>query len=220
VALRLPQAAQWSLADAGTFVILAAAVALCEWSPVRIRYRTETLNLSLSEAVWTAALILLSNGPNAAAGRGASILTLAVGVGVLAGQGSGGRAPIKLLFNLGQFVFAITIAEALFTALPTGAVTQPLTWGAAAVALGGFLAVNMVLTNLVIARVETRPLREVLGPSVGPVVLHWTGNVAVGLVAAVTWRAARGAMPLLVVPLVLAHLAYRGWLCNRSIPVS
>jgi len=46
-------------------------------------------------------------------------------------------------------------------------------------------------------------------------ILHWVGNLAIGILVALLWVTLPQALPLLAVPLVLTFLAYRGWL--RSI---
>ena len=60
-------------------------------------------------------------------------------------------------------------------------------------------------------------------PSFALSVLHWAGNVALGILAAVVWKTQSGALPLLAIPLAFNYFVYRGWIrsvqqraCNRS----
>ena len=101
VVANLPDLGRWSRADALAFVLLAVGVAIGEQFQLPVRFGSERLNLSLTEAVWVGALVLAR----------ASVVTMAVALGVFLGHALRRRAPFKVAFNVGQFVLALTAAE-------------------------------------------------------------------------------------------------------------
>jgi len=189
----------WSRADLLAFAAVAAGTAAAERFPLEIHYRSERAVYSLSDALWTGTLLLARP----------SVLVLSVGVGVLAGQALLGRPPLKLAFNLGQFLIGMTAAVAVFEALGSPPPDEPWAWPAAALAMAVFQVLNTVFIGVIIALAEGRSFRGVALPWTG--VLHWVGNVAVGIVGALVWVAEPLALPLLMVPLGLTFFAYREW---------
>ncbi|HEX9376322.1 MAG TPA: ATP-binding protein [Actinomycetota bacterium] len=208
VAVRFPVMASWDMGLVGSFLGLAAAISVVELFPLSVRHRTEILLLTLSDALWMAGLLLLMSGSDPHPG----VLTLAVGVGSVVGQAVRRRNLVKIAFNVGQFCFAVTVAEVVFGAMHPGAVIDPITWLKATVAMAACFFTNAGLTALVIAFVEGKPWPKVVTPSLGPNLLHWAGNMAMGITGAVVWVEARAGLPLLVVPLLLSYSAYRAWL--------
>ena len=190
----------WSATEWLAFAGIAAAVAVAECFPIELSYSHEKVTYSLSDAVWTGALL---TSP-------ASVLTLAVAAGVLVGQSVQTWSPLKVAFNVGQFAIGITAAVAVFDAMGSPAVTEPAAWAAAAVAMAAFQAVNTVLMGAIISLTEQQPFWQVA--LVPTAVLHWVGNLSLGILGALIWTAEPLALPLLLVPIVLTYLAYRGWL--------
>jgi len=206
----LPQITHWSGADTWGFAALAAGIAVGELFPLALRRGTEILYLSLTDAVWTAGLVLLIAGlPRP---EGPSVLTAAVGVGTLVGQALRRRPPIKIAFNVSQYLCAITVAEIIFGALHTASASDPTVWGYAATAMAACFAVNASATALVISWVEGEPFTSVLLPPLMPNVMHWVGNLSLGVLIAVTWTEVPSAVPLMLVPLAVSYSAYRAWL--------
>jgi signal transduction histidine kinase len=201
VALRVPAAAQWSWSDLLTFLGLAGAVVIAQQFTIPIHHGEETENLDTTDAVWAAGLLL----------AGPSVITLAVATGIVAGQAVRGWSPYKIAFNVGQDVLAISAAVVVYGALSTSA-GEPQSWFAAVVGMGVYFAINAGTIALVISLVEEKPYRSVLLPSAGLNVLQWSANVALGILVAVLILAEPAALPLLVVPLGLSYLTYRGWL--------
>src|SRR5262249_56618965 len=122
VAAQIPRAVQW------TEVQLAAAGAIClatiatELFPLHLRHTTETATFSVTDVVWTAALMLAAP----------SVLLLALAGGVLLSQAIR-RMPVrKVAFNVGQFVVAMWLAALVFPAIPPGRPTHPAALAAAA----------------------------------------------------------------------------------------
>ena len=97
VILRILDTGRWNEHDLLAWAALMIGIVLAEQFTIPIRFRTETLNFSVTEGVWIAALIL---------GR-ASVLTLAVAFGILVGNTLRRWAPYKMAFNVGQFVAAM-----------------------------------------------------------------------------------------------------------------
>jgi PAS domain S-box-containing protein len=214
LALRVPEIARWSGADAWTFVALAAAIAIVELFPLPLRHRTEILFLSLSDALWTMGLLVLLSGP--AGGAGGGILVAAVGAGTLVGQALRRRAPVKIAFNIGQYILAVTLAEFIFRALHPLTPSDPVAWLEAALAMGACFCVNACATALVISWVEEESLTSVLLPPLGTNVMHWVGNLSLGVLIAVTWTEVPAAIPLMLIPLAVSYSAYRAWLLGMK----
>lgn len=212
--LRVPEIAHWSGADAWTFVALAGAIAVVELFPLPLRHRTEILFLSLSDALWTTGLLVLLSGP--ASGAGPGILVAAVGAGTLIGQGLRRRAPVKIAFNIGQYILAVTLAELIFRALHPLTPSDPVAWLEAALAMGVCFCVNACATALVISWVEGESFTSVLLPPLGTNVMHWVGNLSLGVLIAVTWTEVPAAIPLMLIPLAVSYSAYRAWLLGMK----
>jgi hypothetical protein len=212
--LRVPEIAHWSGADVWTFMALAGAIAVVELFPLPLRHRTEILFLSLSDALWTTGLLVLLSGP--ASGAGPGILVAAVGAGTLVGQGLRRRAPVKIAFNIGQYILAVTLAELIFRALHPLTPSDPVAWLEAALAMGACFCVNACATALVISWVEGESFTSVLLPPLGTNVMHWVGNLSLGVLIAVTWTEVPAAIPLMLIPLAVSYSAYRAWLLGMK----
>src|SRR5207244_10045518 len=97
VAAQVPFTVAWSLRDALSWAVLALLITVLEQFPIHVRFRTETLNMSMTDAVWTAGLLLVQP----------SVLLLAVAAGAAAGQILRRRQLYKATFNVGQYLFAV-----------------------------------------------------------------------------------------------------------------
>jgi PAS domain S-box-containing protein len=201
IVVRVPSILRWSSRDALACLALVGAVSLMEQFPLKVKYRTETWNFSLTDAVCAAGLLLVPAG----------VLTVAVGGGILLGHLIRRVNPYKIAFNVGQFLVSIWIAEAVFGLLPHGGSGAPATWAAVAPAMLAFFVVNASSVAVIISVVEDKSFLSVLLPPLGLNVIHFAGNLAIGIVGAVLWTVRPVAVPLLVVPLVLSYFAYRAW---------
>jgi PAS domain S-box-containing protein len=199
MAWRLPEVGTWSGPDLAVWAALAATIAVAEQFPIPLRHRTETLNFSMTEAVWVGALILARPG----------ILTLSVATGLFVGQAVRRWAPHKIVFNVGQFLVALTLAQIVFRQFGTTATLEPKTWIAAVVAMACYSLVNATLVALIISRVEGKSLAQVMLPPLRVNAIHFAANTAIGLEAAVVWSITPMGLPLLVIPVMLAYVAYR-----------
>src|SRR6266508_4234971 len=148
--VRLADAPSWTMKDVLAFAALTVAIAVAEQFSIPLRHRTETVNFSLTDALWAAALPLAHP----------SVLTFAVAAGVLVGQLARRWAPLKIAFNVSQFVVGITLAEIAFQALRPGTPLQPWTWAAVAIAMSAYFLVNASLVVLVVSLVERKRFRS------------------------------------------------------------
>jgi hypothetical protein len=198
LAARMPDATSWDAMDLVTFLMLAAGIVVTEQFQIPLRYGSETLNFSLTEALWVGAMLLARP----------SVVTLAVGTGLVLGQATRRWAPHKVAFNVGQFLIALAAAQAIFGSLRSSGVTTAWTLCAAGLAMAAYAALNSSLVALVISQASGRPFRSVLVPPLGTNLLHFAGNTALGLAGAVAFTVSAGATLLLVLPVGLAFLAY------------
>jgi hypothetical protein len=199
VILRILDTGRWNEHDLLAWAALMIGIVLAEQFTIPIRFRTETLNFSVTEGVWIAALIL---------GR-ASVLTLAVAFGILVGNTLRRWAPYKMAFNVGQFVLAVTAARIVYAAFGAHGALHPLAWLATAMAMAVYAVVNAGLVALVIALVERKPVLSVLLPPLPANSLHFAGNIVIGLGGAMLWAATPFAFPVVILPLIAAFVIYR-----------
>lgn len=199
IAIRINDLAVWEAGDLLAFFALFAGITITEQFPVPLRFQSETLSFSLTEAVWVGGLMLARP----------SVLVLSVAVGILAGQIIR-RVPVyKLAFNVGQFVVALTVAQFIYGGMHPQTALGPSAWLAAALAMAAYAVVNATLVAKVISIVGRKPFLTVLVPPLGANAIHFIGNTAIGLEIAVIWAASPLYLPVLGAPLFLALLAYR-----------
>jgi hypothetical protein len=199
VILRILQVGRWNAHDAIAWAALMAGIVVAEQFTIPIRFRTETLNFSVTEGVWIAALILSRS----------SVLTLAVAAGILAGNTLRRWAPYKAAFNVGQFVLAVSVAQIVYGSFGASGALHPRTWLATGAAMAAYAVVNATLVALIISLVEGKSLRAVLVAPMGANALHFAGNTVIGLAGAMLWSATPFAFPVVVLPLVAAFVVYR-----------
>lgn len=195
----------WTWEEVAATLGLALAAGLSEQFTVAVAHRTETENFSVTDALWVPALILARP----------SVLTLSVVLGTLAGHAFRRWAWYKVVFNASQFVLAISAAELVYRLFDLPPTFSLLTWVACALAMSCYFAVNELSVALIISQVEDLSLREVVLLPGGLNLLHAAGNLTIGMLAALVWRAGPVGLPLLIAPIVLSFFAYRGWLQNK-----
>jgi signal transduction histidine kinase len=200
VAVRLPDAVQWSWHDLLIFLALTGSVAIAQQFTIPIRHGGETENLDMTDGVWAAGLLLAQP----------SVLTFGVAAGIFAGQAARRWSLHKIAFNVGQDLVAITGALLVYGALSISA-GEPRSWLAAGCGMSVYFLVNAGTVALVISLVERKPYRSVLFPTAGLNLLQWAANVALGILVAVVIVTEPVALPLLCVPLLLSYFTYRGW---------
>ena len=202
VAIRVPAIARWSSLDIAAAAAVALGVAAASHLALGLRHETEIENFDLTDSFLVAGLLLVKP----------SVLTIAVALGNVVGQMSRRWAPHKIAFNIGSNLVAITAAEGVFTVLRHPAATAPVGWAAALVGMAAFFVVNATSVAMVIALVEERSVVSVIRPGLALDLVHWLGNVAIGILIARTWTTDRRLLPVLIVPMAVSWLAYRAWL--------
>ena len=203
VAIHVPAIARWDVGDVAAAAVIAALTIAAERCSIPLRRGTETVNFALTDGVWAGALLLVSP----------SVLTVAVLAGVLIGQSLNRWKPFKIAYNVSQFLIGITLAEAVFAVLHTWGTgpTDPLRWAAVALAMFVAFAVNASAIVLVVSMVEGTRFLEVLRVPLTLNVMHWLGNVALGILGAISWAFAPTALILMLAPVTLAYVTYRRW---------
>ncbi|MGZ6827699.1 MAG: hypothetical protein ACXVGH_12990, partial [Mycobacteriales bacterium] len=190
-------------ADLAALVALGLLVGAAEFLQVRFRQGREVDGSNLVEST-IAPLIVLAPGLPA---------VLAVALGQVVAAAVRRNPPLKAGFNTAQWALATTVGSLVWTALPSQDVR---TWGGAAGALLTVTcvsAVNLVAFVVVMALVRreslliaVRGVAPVFGGSILPGLAL---NALLGLLFVEALAAARGAVLLLPVPLVVLHLAFR-----------
>jgi hypothetical protein len=94
---------RWDASATMAWAVMTAAITVLELFPIHIRYRTETINMSVTDAVWAAGLLLVSP----------DVLVMSVGAGALLSQLIRRRPPRKIAFN-GQYLVSISAALVVF----------------------------------------------------------------------------------------------------------
>jgi len=201
VAIRLPDVATWSWQDVCALAGIALLAALSEQFTIAVKHETETENFSVTDALWAPMLVLAKP----------SVLTMCVVVGVALGHVARKWAWYKVVYNVAQFALAVTVAEFVYGLFRVPVGFSFLTLLACGTAMVTYLILNETLVAFAIARVEGVPLREVVLLPAGLNVLHAAGNLTVGMLAALVWSSGPVGVPLLIAPVVLSYLAYRGW---------
>jgi PAS domain S-box-containing protein len=197
-------ATQWTVSDATACAALIVLITVMELFPIPVRYRTETLNMSMTDSIWAAALLLVRP----------SVLTLAVAGGAILGHAIRRRPAYKAAFNVGQYLVGIAAAELVYTACGSPGMGTGAAFLAAGAAMAAFFVVNATSVAMVISLVEGESLLAILRAPLVPNLLHWACNTSTGLLAAIVWSHDRQALALLVAPLVLSYFAYRAWVAG------
>jgi PAS domain S-box-containing protein len=178
---------------------------------VRFRYGGEINSLHLVEAV-VAPLLVAFDPP--------VVVTLVVGAQIV-GAVMRRNTPIKSAFNIAQWALVAAVGAAVFRALTS--VDDPTSVSVALsllLALAIMSLVNQAAFTTVLALSRRQHLREVLSGVLITILpgwlIGWTINGLVGLLFVLAYAADRAAVLLFPVPLVVLHLAYRGYAAARS----
>jgi diguanylate cyclase (GGDEF)-like protein len=183
--------------------VLALVFLLTEASVVHLQLRREAHTISLSEAGLVLGLYLLTP-----AGLLAAALTGAAGALILVRR----QRPVKVAFNLAQHALTTAVALVVFRAVaglgdPFGlAGWSGVMLGAVVASLTGILLVTVVI-GLAGGSFDVHRLRT-------PVAISFVSALVVSnamLIAITLARAERTSVALLVLPVVVAVLAFRGY---------
>jgi PAS domain S-box-containing protein len=206
VAIRVPEIAHWTGQDLLAVALIGALTIAAERCSIPLRHGSETVNFALTDGVWAGALLLVAP----------SVLTVAVLLGVGIGQALNRWNPFKITYNVAQFLIGITAAEIVFQ-LAGGSgsgPTHPARWLAALAAMSVTFAVNTSAITLVVSMVERTRFLDVFRLPLTVNVLHWLGNMAIGILAAISWAMQPATLILMLAPVSLAYLTYRRWVTS------
>src|SRR3954452_22909226 len=168
--------------DVVALLAVAAAVAVTDQFTLTLPHGDDTEHFALTDAVWICALVLASP----------SVLTLGAVAGTLCWQ-LASRWPLhKVLFNAGQVAIGLCLAEGVYGLAGAPGGTDPPAWALPAAAMLVAFAFNAVTVALIIALVQGEPFRRVLLAPWRVNVMHWLGDVSVGVLAAVGWQGGPG----------------------------
>jgi PAS domain S-box-containing protein len=203
IAIRMPEIVRWNMRDVLTVAVIAVLTIVAERCSIPLRRGSETVNFALTDGVWAGALLLVTPG----------ILTVAVLVGVVTGQLLNRWKPVKIVYNAAQFLIGITLAELTFAVLDVwgSGPTDPARWAAVLLAMYIAFAVNATAIMLVVSMVEGTRFIDVFRLPLALNVMHWLGNVALGILGALSWTLEPFALALMIAPVALAYVTYRRW---------
>jgi PAS domain S-box-containing protein len=203
VAIRVPAIVAWDLEDVLGVVAIAALTIVAERCSIPLRSGSETVNFALTDGVWAGALLLVSP----------AVLTVAVLLGVGVGQALNRWKAYKIAYNVAQFLVGITLAESAFAILRTwgDGPTDPILWAGVLGAMYITFAVNATAIMLVVSMVERKRFLELFRFPLSLNVVHWLGNMALGILGAILWTLEPYALALMVAPVVLTFITYRRW---------
>ncbi len=189
--------------------LLVALIAAAEVLVVRFRYGDEVDGVNLVEA---ALAPLLFAFPGGAVVGSVALAQLATSVGRR-------LPPVKAAFNVAQWSLAAAAGAAVVGLVPSRGLS-PAGIGALVGALVVVWIVNNVAFTLVVATAEHRTPRAVIRDLLPVVVAGWVGswfvNAVLGLLYVLAYAAHPLAVVLFPVPLLLLHLAYRGYATARA----
>ena len=203
LAIRVPEITRWDMQDLLAVAVIAGLTIAAERYSIPLRRGTETVNFALTDGVWAGALLLVSPG----------VLTVAVLLGVVVGEGMNRWKPFKITYNVSQFLIGLTLAELTFAVLGGwgSGPADPARWAAVLAAMYVAFAVNATAIMLVVSMVERTRFLDVFRLPLAINVLHWLGNVALGILAALVWAAEPVALILMIAPVGLAYVTYQRW---------
>jgi serine phosphatase RsbU (regulator of sigma subunit)/PAS domain-containing protein/anti-sigma regulatory factor (Ser/Thr protein kinase) len=200
------------ISDARLWVLVALGllVAAAEFLQVRFRFGRQVDGSNLVEAA-IAPLLVVAPGLTA---------VLVVAAGQIIAAVVRRNPPVKACFNIAQWSLATAVASALWLAVPDPDIT---TWAGAAALLCAVAVISVVnllafTGAMVLVRGESPAtvLRRVAPVFGGGWLPGLAVNALLGLLFALAFAAAPAAVVLFPVPLVVLHLAFRGYAEARA----
>ncbi|HEY6888087.1 MAG TPA: EAL domain-containing protein [Solirubrobacter sp.] len=193
--------------DVGWWWALGIVVFVAERRPVELEIRHSGHSFSLTDVPLTLALIFTS-GTHAFVAVMAGVL-----LALLLRRGSA----VKVAFNLAQFALVTSV---LIVAVHVAADADPgfgwPTWGAVLIAAqaGSVLTTGLILAamSLTEGRLSRPQIREMFGLDQAVALV----GTALALVGGILWIERPDAVPLLLIPLVLAFVGYRAYIQERE----
>ena len=194
----------WALPFLG--LLIAAAEVLV----VRVRYGDEIDGVNLVEAALAPLLFAFPGGAVVGVVAGAQLLTSL----------TRRLSPVKTAFNVAQWTLAAAAGAAVVARVGDGAGVTEANVAAVVAALVAVWVVNNVAFTLVVAFAEGRGpfalIRDLLPVILPGWVGGWFVNAMLGLLYVLAYGAHPAAVFLFPMPLVLLHVAYRGYATARA----
>jgi diguanylate cyclase (GGDEF)-like protein len=188
--------------------VMAAAFALVDVKVIEVHFRRESHAFSLSEVPAVVGLFFLSANEY--------LLALMVGAAVALMIGSR-QSPVKLVFNLANYLLLAVVAIAVFRALETSTGAPGLVdYGAAFAATGVSTVVGAVSIASAITLSGGAPQYKKLPDMLQFGLLVAVANTSIALLAVTVLWFSPGAVWLLGIPVVTMFLAYRAWVSERE----
>jgi len=210
VALLLLATAAWSLGPApgsvgraslSTWVALIVIFGLAEATQIHIELQRQTYSVSLSELPLVLALFTLPPAWVLSARLiGASYVFL-----------WRRTAPDKAAYNLSLFALEVCVAVALFDALGSTSVIEPVSWLAAYAAVSAADLVGVLAVIVAIASVQNRLVSAQVTGILVPTVLAATLNTTLGLLVLLALAVTEQAVVLLLLVAAVVVAAYRAY---------
>ena len=189
---------------------LALLVAAAEVLVVRVRYGDEVDGVNLVEAALAPMLFAFPGGA----------VVAAVAVAMLLTSIARRLPPVKTAFNVAQWSLASAAGAAVVARVSRGEGVTAYTVPAVVGALVAVWVVNNAAFTFVMAFAEERRPSDFLRDHLPVILPAWVGgwfvNAMLGLLYVLAYAAHPLAVVLFPVPLVLLHLAYRGYATDRS----
>src|SRR5438105_2978785 len=191
-------------ASPGVVAAFTVAFALAGLLSVHLELRRKAFTVTPGEAVLVLGLFLLPPAqlvPAVAVGQSCACLVE--------------RLSGKAAFNVARSSAAAAVAGLVFVVLGHPQARSPWGWAAAALAVAGYLVVNVGAICTAVALAEHRPLREVAAATALPAAVAASASGCMGLLVAVL--ATLGAAVVLVAPVIgLLFVASRSVARHRS----
>src|SRR5437867_13435703 len=181
VAIHVPDLSSWKAEDVAAWFALSAIAAILEQFTVRMAHGPEAENYSLTDALWVPTLIFARP----------SVLTLAVAVGIAAGQLIRSWRWYKVAYNVAQFVVSITVAEVVFSSSHVSSSLSLMVWLAASIAMLAYFGLNERFISFVISLIDGESLPTLLVLPDGLKLCHAAGNLTIGRFVSVGRRTGR-----------------------------
>lgn len=200
-----PGAVHWAALPALALLIAAAEVLV-----VKVRYGDEIDGVNLIDAALAPLLFAFPGGAVVAT---VAATQLACGV-------ARRLPPVKTAFNVAQWSLAAAAGAAVVERVHVGMGVSEPNVAAVGAALVAVWVVNNVAFTLVVAAAENRRPQALLRDLLPVILPGWVGgwfvNAMLGLLYVLAYAAHPAAVVLFPMPLVLLHLAYRGYATARA----
>jgi diguanylate cyclase (GGDEF)-like protein len=187
--------------------MVAAALCVADLKVITVHFRRESHAFSLSEVPAIIGIFVLSPGDY--------LLAVATGNG-LALLIANRRTPIKIAFNLSNYLFLGAVSLVVFSAIGGGEDPGLRTYAAAFAASGVATVLAAVTIAAAITASGGAPQFTKLPEMIRFGALVATANTSVGLLAVtLLWSNPQG-LWLLLIPVVTLFLAYQAWVSERE----